>query len=241
MSLTWHGIRGHLARTSCTLSFKHKYDRIRHRYPSVAPFGDPTALLDVLHDKGGTSVQKNLILSDLVRAAQSSADASDCALDLMLLALWPALDAVRRRSLSRGIGTADDINSELLARATEAIRSMDLQKVTWIAATIQRNVQRDMVRARQREIARQSTISATDPDEIADARTDRSGVVSLAILARDLAQILGGDALLVMRVALDDFTQAEVAKELGLTEEAARKRYQRAVKQLRAAFENLPH
>ena len=53
-------------------------------------------------------------------------------------------------------------------------------------------------------------------------------------------KLLGDDALLVIRVAIEGFSQAEVAVELGLTEAAARKRYQRAMRRLNAALEEIP-
>jgi hypothetical protein len=75
----------------------------------------------------------------------------DCALTLMLLALWPGLDAIRRRCIWRKVGTGDEIAADILGRTTEAIRGLDLQRVNWIAATILRNVERDILRAHQRE------------------------------------------------------------------------------------------
>jgi RNA polymerase sigma-70 factor (ECF subfamily) len=48
--------------------------------------------------------------------------------------------------------------------------------------------------------------------------------------------VIGADAGLVLRVAVEGFSQAEVAVELGLSEAAARKRYQRATRRLRAAL-----
>ncbi|WP_297970158.1 sigma factor-like helix-turn-helix DNA-binding protein [uncultured Amaricoccus sp.] len=50
----------------------------------------------------------------------------------------------------------------------------------------------------------------------------------------------GDDALLVIRVAIEGFSQAEVAVELGLTEAAARKRYQRAMRRLHDALQEIP-
>ena len=44
----------------------------------------------------------------------------------------------------------------------------------------------------------------------------------------------------MIRVAIEGFSQAEVAVELGLTEAAARKRYQRAMRRLHAALEEIP-
>ena len=52
--------------------------------------------------------------------------------------------------------------------------------------------------------------------------------------------LLGDDALLVIRVAIEGFSQAEIAVELGLTEAAARKRYQRAMRRLHDALTEIP-
>ena len=48
-----------------------------------------------------------------------------------------------------------------------------------------------------------------------------------------MRQFIGRDADLVSCVAVEGFSQAEVAGELGLAEAAARKRYQRATRKLR--------
>ena len=79
-------------------------------------------------------------------------------------------------------------------------------------------------------MSRRSQISDIDPNEVA---TPSDTQVSLEQLYGDIAGIIGGDASLVMRVAVDGFSQAEVAVELGLSEAAARKRYQRAARRLR--------
>ena len=233
MSFTWHEIRDHLMQTSSTLSFQRSFDTVRRTQDPVAPFRDPVAVLDALHRGPGGPDQKKLILAALVRAAQSDAPAADCALTLMLLALWPGLDAIRRRSLWRRIGAADEITSDILARTTEAIRRLDLQRVTWIAATILRNVERDMIRARRREAERQSVVSAADPEALAGDHDPRASIWGQAWLQEDLRRLIGADALLVIRVAVQGFSQAEAANELGLSEAAARKRYQRATRKLR--------
>jgi DNA-directed RNA polymerase specialized sigma24 family protein len=151
---------------------------------------------------------------------------------LLLLALWPGLDAIRRRSIWRRLGTADEIASDVLARTTEAVRSLDLGRVNWIAATVLRNVERDMIRVRQRDQAREHLASGADPDEVADSGDSGIGATGYARLNGAVRKLLGDDALLVIRVAIEGFSQAEVAVELGLTEAAARKRYQRAMRRL---------
>ena len=176
----------------------------------------------------------------MVEAAQSDGPASDSALTLMLLALWPGLDAVRRRSIWRRIGTADEIASDVLARTTEAVRGIDLERVKHIAATVVRNVERDMIRARQRDAERESLASDIEPDDVAGDPARQQPAAEDAHLQSDLRKLIGADAVLVIRVALEGFSQAEVAIELGMSEAAARKRYQRAMRKLRDALQETP-
>jgi RNA polymerase sigma-70 factor (ECF subfamily) len=237
MSIAWHEIREHLMHSSSTLHFQRSFDAIRREHADLAPFRDPTALLDGLHHKSGTPDSKNLILIALVGAAQGDGPTSDCALTLLLLALWPGLDAIRRRLLWRKLGNADEVASDALARTTEAVRGLDLGRVNWIAATVLRNVERDMVRARQRDAARENLSSAIEFDDILAEQAGCWPTVEDAHFGDDLRKLIGTDAGLVIRVAIDGFTQAEAAAELGISMEAARKRYQRAIHRLREALQ----
>lgn len=236
MSFAWHEIRDHLARSSATLGFQRSFDAIRGAEHHIALFPDPIAVLDTLHGRAGSPDQKNLILAALVRAAQSNGSASDCATTVMLLALWPGLDAVRHRSIWRKIGAPDEIASDILARTTEAIRGLDLQRVTRVAATVLRNVERDMIRARQREAYFQNLVNDIEPEDVTGEPVGQDPVLSHAQLQNDIQRLVGADAALVTRVAIEGFAQAEVAIELGLSGAAARKRYQRATQKLREAF-----
>ena len=240
MSFAWHEIRGHLMYSSSNLHFQRSFDAVRREQAALTPFRDPAALLDGLHSTPGDPARKNQVLSALVSAAQGDGTASDCALTLLLLALWPGLDAIRRRSIWRRLGTADEVASDVLARTTEAVRGLDLSRVNWIAATVLRNVERDMIRVRQRDTAREHLASGADPDEVADSGESGIGATGYARLNGAVRKLLGDDALLVIRVAIEGFSQAEVAVELGLTEAAARKRYQRAMRRLTAALEEIP-
>ena len=130
MSFAWHEIRDHLMHSSTNLHFQRSFDAVRRAQATLTQFRDPAALLDRLHRSPGDQGQKNVILSALVIAAQSDGPASDCALTLLLLALWPGLDAIRRRSIWRRLGTADEVVSDILARTTEAVRRLDLGRDT---------------------------------------------------------------------------------------------------------------
>ncbi|MDN2584056.1 sigma-70 family RNA polymerase sigma factor [Aquibium sp. ELW1220] len=237
MSFAWHEIRDHLMHSSSNLHFQRSFDAVRRGQAALAPFRDPATLLDGLHRTPGDPARKNLILAALVGAAQGDGPTSDCALTMLLLALWPGLDAIRRRSIWRRLGTADEVASDVLARMTEAVRGLDLGRVNWIAATVLRNVERDMIRARQRDTARDSLASDIDTDEVADSGDNGIGAAGYARLNGAVRKLLGDDALLVIRVAIEGFSQAEVAGGLGLTEAAARKRYQRAMHKLRDALD----
>jgi RNA polymerase sigma-70 factor (ECF subfamily) len=237
MCLTWHKIREHLTASTSTFGFQRSFDLLRRSQSALKPFGDPAALLNGLHRPDGDPGQKNMILIALIRAAQSDGPCADHALTLLLLALWPGLDGIRRRSLARRMGTAEDIASDLLARGTEAIRTIHLGRVNWIAATVLRNVERDMIRVRRRDEAREHLTSAADPDEVADSGDSGIGAAGYGRLEDAMRAVLGDDAVIVIRVAVEGFTQAEAAVELGLTRDAARKRYQRAVRRLREALQ----
>lgn len=240
MSFAWHEIRDHLMHSSSTLSFQRSFNTLRRALDPLASFRDPAALLDGLHRDPGDPNDKNLILSALVEAAQGDGPTSDCALTVLLLALWPGLDAIRRRSIWRRIGPADEIASDLLARTTETVRGLDLGRVNRIAATVLRNVERDMVRARQRDAAREGLASDIEPDDVPADQAGRQPPAEDAHLQADLRKLIGADAVLVIRVAIEGFSQAEVAGELGLSEAAARKRYQRAMRKLRDALQEVP-
>lgn len=240
MSIAWHEIRDHLMKSSSNLHFQRSFDAVRRTQADLAPFRDPAALLDGLHRTPGNPARKNLILSALVEVAQGNGPASDCALTLLLLALWPGLDAIRRRSLWRRIGTADEVASDVLARTTKAVRGLDLGRVNWIAATVLRNVERDMIRVRRRDTAREHLASGADPDELADSGGSGISATGYARLNGAVRKLLGDDAVLVIRVAIEGFSQAEAGAELGLTEAAARKRYQRAMRRLHDALEEIP-
>ena len=234
MSFTWNGIHQHLHRASSSLSFQRDFDLLRRRHAPLSCFADSAALLDALHHGSGTSEQKNVILRTLVEAAQSGTEEADSAVSVLLLALWPGLDAVHHRLKRRHGGGPDGMSSEILARSVEAIHDLDLGRVHRIAATILRNIERDLGRAQAREAGRQSLRVEVDVYQI--ARGSQEPPISRELLHRDVARVVGDDARLVLRVAVDGFSQVEVAAELGLPEAAARKRYQRAARRLRQEY-----
>jgi len=222
--------------SSTSLGFQREFDAIRQDHEHLDNFRDPAAVFDALHHDSRDHEAKNRILTSLIMAAQSRNKSADCALTMMLLALWPGMDAILRRSRRRNFGHVDELPSEILARATEAVRCLDLGRVNWIAATILRNVERDITRAYQRDASRQGQHADIDPDEVAAGGFTEGPTISQGHLFDEVQRFIGADAKLVIRVAVEEFSQVEMAVELGLSDAAARKRYQRAIRQLRDAL-----
>lgn len=114
-------------------------------------------VLDAPHYGSASAEEKNQFLKTLVEAAQADSTEADCALTLMLLPLWPGRDA----------GSGGELFSEVLTRAVEAIRHLDLQQVNRITATTLQNMKRDLIRARRREVAVQNLHVEIDLGDLA--------------------------------------------------------------------------
>lgn len=237
MSYPWHEFHAALMRSSSTLEFQRQFETVRERDGILSCFRDRAHLLDYLHHSADPAEGKNVILSVVVEAAQGSAPAADCALTLMLLALWPGLDAVNRRGRARRLVPPDELASEILSRAVIAIRTLDLARVNWIAATILKNIERDIRRGRRRENGRERQQFALDEIPASIIVTTAS-TPSREHLHDEIVRQIGGDGSIVVCVAVDGFSQAEAAAEFGLSAAAARKRYQRATGRLQTILQD---
>lgn len=197
------------------------------RRSKLASFSDPGALLGFLHGHAGTGAEKNAVLRALVIEAQSLNGHPEAATSLVLLALWPGLDAIRKRLFRFFRDDLDTLTAELTGSLSQRVAGAELDRVTWIAATFLRNIERDL----KREQIRLSR-------ETCDARIEDWVEMAewLAHPGRDVLSTLrshiGSDAELVMAVAIFGFSQKEAARALGLSHDAARKRYQRAISRL---------
>jgi hypothetical protein len=236
MSFAWHEIRDHLMHSASTLSFQRSFDAIRRDHGQVLDFRDPVGLLDALHHGDDTADRKNDVLVKLISAAQADSRTASCAQTLVLLALWPGLDAVRKRLVWRWKLPPEETTAEVMTFACKAIADMDLTRVNRVAATLLRNIERDIGRDLRRDADRSKQHTEIDPDQLprnAGSEDPREGE---AYLARDVEALIGRDAELVLSVALGGLTHSEAGAALGLTEAAARKRFQRATHRLRDAL-----
>ena len=230
MALSWRALHAQLLERSRRASFRRRFNTLKTTEPELARFSGADALLNWLHDPGGTPEHKNEVLHVLVRAAQAADPADDTAQVLVLLALWPGCAAVYGR-LRRHFRHEDDrLAAEITGRLSAMVAEMDLGRVNRIAATFLRNIERDIKRMLQREW---STGEDADIDAIG-AETATDDLTGLNDLLHRLRMIVGVDAALVVAVAVMGFSQREAGLALGIGHDAARKRYQRALAKLRA-------
>ena len=211
---------------------------------ALADFPDLAALFDALHGPDGDAVVRNAILAALVRRAQADAEP---AATVLLLALWPGLDAVHRRLARHVRGDRDALVSEIPARVVTGIHALDLTRVSRIAATLIRNCERDIVRSLRRRGA-EARFSVSGLDEELPERRAISvlGLLdgldpdeAVARLVELLEAAIGADARLVVAIAVVGERQHPAAAALGLSPDAGRKRYQRALKRLRLLLEEI--
>ncbi len=233
MPFSWNNVHQSLVRSSSTLTFSRAFATMHEQHPALARFADVGALLDHLHRGPASADEKNAILAALITVAQSGWGASDAAVTVLLIALWPGLDAVFHR-LSRRVEMVDELPSLVLDHAVEQVHRLDLQSVHRIAATVLMNIERDVARGDLKERRRRHLAVELDPYLIGHSSPEPFGTPDL--LVRDVVRHAGCDGRLVVRVAIEGFSHAEVAAEIGISRPAARKRYQRATHRLRTPF-----
>ncbi len=231
MSPSWRALHAQFLDHTLRRSFLDQYLALRRAAPCLARHHDPAALLDWFHSRGDPD-EKNKALRALVHLAQQENGEAVVAKELIILALWPGIDAVGGRL--RRFHEPSVLHAELVHGIACAIATLNLARVNAIAATLLRNLERDLKRRAIRELV--MTASAVVFDDDQDLTTEEAAIHD-PLLTRHVAQALsslrGQDAALVLAVAVEGLSQREVAERFGIGHEAARKRYCRALARLR--------
>ncbi|HHH31714.1 MAG TPA: hypothetical protein ENK57_25655 [Polyangiaceae bacterium] len=262
MRTQWEALHRDLVRSVNTLTARKSFERVRQTRRALRRFTAPGVLIEHLH-RGDDRDEKDRIYAALVELLQAGGDEAEVASTLLWLGLWPALDAIYRRRLRHFLNEPEALVSEIGARFTRVIHRADLRRINRVAATLTRNVNRDIGDALKRawaEQARRADLPREDLDDDHEGSTgDRRrarrserlrtrGVSDLGLppsldpdddvraLRTVLVEIVGGDAELVIGVAIHGESQRELGQRLGLSHEATRKRYQRAVARIRERF-----
>ena len=265
MRVTWEALKQSLVRSIDTLGAKTQYEEMRKRERTLRRFADAGTLLAYFNDAGGDRDEKDNIYAVLIEAARARGPDAEVALALAWLGLWPGLDGIYRRRLRDFIERPVELVSEIGARFTAAVHGADLGRIHRLAATLVLNVERDVFEALKRkwaddahraDLPRDEDDDGDGDEDTGDRREARTSPLLRTRGLSDLGQpprldadediralhgllvgIVGEDADLVIGAAVYGESQREVGERLGLTHEAARKRFQRAMDRIRAHFE----
>ena len=225
----------------------------------MARFDRAQALVDYLAHAGGDLDEKDRILAQLALTSRAVSSAR-LTTALLLLGLWPGLDAAFRRRARLCQDHAGELAAEMVARFTDQVRRLDPERVHRVAATLVRSTEREVLRSRIRElrrrrrasalpieIAERVTATAWEPEEVpsaAQAAADLCPTIVGASLDQEIAALrswltglVGSDADLVVDAVLLNRPRQELGAERGIDERAARKRLQRALGRLRRRLE----
>ncbi len=213
-----------------------QFQALRRCEPILARFESAASLLAYLADVDGNLDDKDQIYATLVRAVQARASWAKLATALLWCGLWPRLDRIHRRHACSFRIEPEELVQEISLVFTKLLWGMDLARVHRVAATLVRNTERELMDQRRRQLAEQRL--RTDLVDAADqpsdtCRSDPSFPNELAALRARLAPVIGADADLLLGVVVLGADQHEIAVQLGLSHEAARKRFQRAVARIR--------
>ena len=244
MRARWEELRAALVHSMTTLRANRQFQDAGSAHAPLARFSGSDALVAYLTEKGGDLDEKDAIYAALVGAVQSGVAWAQLAQALLWIGLWPGLDAVYRRRLRHFVENPEDLVGEVSFAFATLVERIDLLGVRRLAATLVRNVDRDVgeqLRRRWAEAARRQQLDEDDEAFVDPASESQRAADmplpcdadDLAALRAWLASIVGDDADLVIGVAIDDLSQREIAERAGLHHDATRKRIQRALKKIR--------
>ena len=247
MRTLWQSVHADFTRIINRHSAHRQFESLKQTSFALAPFADAGAVLDFLHRRESAPDDKDRLLAVLVIAAQAGPD-RDIGTTMLWLALWPGLDALYRRLWRYFRSDPAELVSEVAGRFTMEVHRADLRRIRRVAATLLANVERDIrddLRRRWAEAARRGKMP--DPDDLRGDDRPSSPYFDIppaidadreaAEISRILTGLVGGDADIVVAVVVMGEGQREVAGRMGLSHDAVRKRYQRALRRLRGVLE----
>jgi len=153
MRAPWEALKESLVRSVGTLGAQEHFNEIRARQRSLQRFSDAGQLITFLNAGDGDLDEKDAIHAALVEAAQEGGTDAETAITLIWLGLWPALDAIYRRRQRDFFGEPEALVSEIGAKLSATIQRADLDRIHRVAATLVRNVERDVREALKRKWA----------------------------------------------------------------------------------------
>jgi RNA polymerase sigma-70 factor (ECF subfamily) len=265
MRSNWEALKRSFVCSVGTFGAKSQFEEIKKHGKPLRRFDDADALLAYLNTIGGDLDEKDAIYAALVQVIQARGDGSQLATALIWLGLWPGLDHIYRRRQRYFFGEPEALVSEIGARFTAVVQHADLSRIRRPAATLVRNVDRDIGKelkrrwadeARRAELPQERDDDPNDEEATGDRREvlvdpllRTRGISALGqpprlnpeddveALRGLLGRMVGDDTDLVLGAAVYGFTLRELGERLGLSHGAARLRYWRAAARIRKRLE----
>jgi len=247
MRSSWEALRAGLLRSIQGRDARATFDELRTRSEAFTRFDTPANLVAVVSPDGDLD-GRDPVLWALVAAARDRRTRR-LAQALLIVCLWPALDAMFRRRFLLFPDRPQDLASEIIARFTAEVHRVDARRVGCLTATLLRNTERNVVRARraERKVAAKTTEVTPEAATVMPAESvpepsqfglaaDQSDTDSVAALSKWLHGALGDDADLVVDAVFHRKRGPQIAASLGISHAAARKRLERALARARAAL-----
>lgn len=246
MRACWEALHASFVRSVTTLKADQSFRIASAREPVLARFESPAGLIEYLTtktDRIEDHEQKNAIYAALVRAVQAGGVLAELASALLWCGLWRGLDGIYRHRLRHFKAEPEELVAAISAAFTSLVGGMVLGRVQRIAATLVRSTDRDLMEALRRDWSEREHVQANGDTEsgaeeepaapiIADSALGLPPGLSLdaqvAALRGWLLDVAGEDGDLLLAVLVFEENQREAGERLGLSHEAARKRFQRA-------------
>lgn len=231
MRCNWEALRKSMVQIVNTLTAHRRFISLQQEEQLLKRFEDPVAMVAYLTERKGDLDEKDRIYAALVRTVQNSSDKKEMATALLWLGLWSGLDRIYCRRLRHFMSKPDDLVCEISYLFTSMIHRIDLSGVNRLAATLVRNVNRDIGRClhRQRRHHHQQINLWEDKEADESNPLDQAQFCSLC---EQIYRESRGQEQMIYDVVLHGWDLKEIADQLRISHEAVRKRYQRLLKKL---------
>jgi RNA polymerase sigma-70 factor (ECF subfamily) len=256
MRARWEGLHAALVRSVSTLHADRQFKEAKKAEAVLSRFESPVGLIEYLTDDSKDHEGKNAVYAALLRGVQQRTAWAELAMGVAWCGMWPALDRIYRRryrlfKTEGGDRGADDLVSGISEAFTALVAGLDLHRVRWIAATLKRSTDRDLMEARRRDWAERDHVVANGDLEsgaedepaapaLPDSELGLPPCLSLdeqvAALRDWLLDVAGEDGDLLLAVLVLEENQREAGERFGLSHEAARKRFRRALERVAKAL-----
>jgi DNA-directed RNA polymerase specialized sigma24 family protein len=251
MRANWEALHGAFVQSVLTSRASRQFRQLASNDVTLGRFLEPAALLEYLDTRSGDLAGKNTLYKALVRRVQAGGELAALASSLLWLGLWPGLDAIFREQSQRFGYPASELTSDLAGRFTTAVSRADLTRIHRVAATLVLNTRRALIAARKRakkeegllvdvDVSAFPDMDFTEADAHDRSETESRRKAKVAALRRQLVEVFGRDAELVLRTQVFKMSQREAADLLGISYEVARKRLQRIRRRLQGSESHFP-